>query len=56
MNGNYNFMPDDDPGAEVRKQRGVIENLKQDRAYYREEAEKLRLVWDWNLVAVKRIY
>ncbi|XP_028402672.1 IQ domain-containing protein E-like [Dendronephthya gigantea] len=32
----------EDPETELRKQRGVIENLKQDRAHYREEAESLR--------------
>lgn len=47
---NVIFILDDDPGAELRKQRGVIENLKQDRAHYREEAEKLRFVSYWTCV------
>ncbi|CAB4034987.1 Hypothetical predicted protein, partial [Paramuricea clavata] len=40
----------DDHETEVRKQREVIENLKQDRAHYREEVEKLRLVLYWQFL------
>ena len=44
VNVNFNLIQGDDSETELRKQRGVIENLKQDRAHYRDEAEKLRLV------------
>jgi hypothetical protein len=40
----FYFRPGDDHETELRKQREVIENLKQDRAHYCEEVEKLRLV------------
>lgn len=35
---------DDDHEEKLRKQRDIIENLKNDRTHYREEAEKLRFV------------
>ena len=37
------ICPGDDHEEELRKQRDVIENLKQDRTHYRNEAGKLRL-------------